>query len=168
MSTLHDEIRELRTLYPEERSAVMPALQLAQERHGGWLPEEAFRQVADALDLTPAYCLSIASFYDMFHLEPTGETVIEVCTNVSCALNGAQQVVEALEAELGIRAGETTAAYTLRAVECLGGCGWATVVAVNNRHRLRVRADDVPALVAGLEGREPPVAQERPGDDGHA
>ena len=66
----------------------MPALQLAQERNGGWLSEQSFRDVADALDLTPAYCLSIASFYDMFHLEPVGEHLIEVCTNISCGLEG--------------------------------------------------------------------------------
>jgi NADH-quinone oxidoreductase subunit E len=152
VSTLFDEIQAIRTTYPESLSAVMPALQLAQERNGGWLPEQAFRDVADALDLTPAYCLSIASFYDMFRLEPVGERVIEVCTNISCGLNGAQQVVEAFESELGLRAGETTDAFTLRTVECLGGCGWATVVAVNNRHRLHVRAEDVPAIVAELLG----------------
>lgn len=152
MSTLFDEIQELRARYPEERSAVMPALQLAQQRYGGWLPEQAFREVADALDLTPAYCLSIASFYDMFRLEPVGEHVIEVCTNISCALNGAQQVVEAFASELGLEAGETSDddAWTLRTVECLGGCGWATVVAVNNRHRLHVHAADVPGIVAEL------------------
>lgn len=152
MTTLFDEIQELRSIYPESLSAVMPALQLAQERHGGWLPEQAFREVADALDLTPAYCLSIASFYDMFRLEPVGERVIEVCTNISCGLNGAQQVVEAFEHELGIRAGETNDAFTLRTVECLGGCGWATIVAVNNRHRLHVHADDVAGIVAELRG----------------
>ena len=152
MSTLFDEIQTIRASYPESLSAVMPALQLAQERNGGWLPEQAFRDVADALDLSPAYCLSIASFYDMFRLEPVGEHLIEVCTNISCGLNGAQQVVEAFESELGLRAGETTDAFTLRTVECLGGCGWATVVAVNNRHRLHVRADDVPVIVAELLG----------------
>jgi NADH-quinone oxidoreductase subunit E len=133
---------------------VLPALQLAQEENGGWLSEEAFREVADALELTPAYCLSIASFYDMFHLEPVGRQLIEVCTNVSCALSGAQGVVDALERQLGIGAGETSGdgAFTLRTVECLGGCGWATVVAVNNRHRLRVQARDVPALVRELRG----------------
>ena len=154
MTALYDEIQEIRGRYPESRSAVMPALQLAQQRSGGWLPEQAFRDVADALDLTPAYCLSIASFYDMFRLEPVGETVVEVCTNISCGLTGAQQVVEAFESELGIRAGETTDAFTLRTVECLGGCGWATIVAVNNRHRLRVRAEDVPGIVAELRGIE--------------
>jgi NADH-quinone oxidoreductase subunit E len=154
MSALYDDIQQIRGHYPESRSAVMPALQLAQERNGGWLSEQAFRDVADALDLTPAYCLSIASFYDMFRLEPVGEHVIEVCTNVSCGLGGAQQVVEALERELGMTAGETTDAFTLRTVECLGGCGWATIVAVDNRHRLHVKAEDVPRLVAELRGEE--------------
>jgi len=154
MTELYDDIQELRERYPESRSAVMPALQLAQERSGGWLPEQAFRDVADALDLTPAYCLSIASFYDMFRLEPVGERVIEVCTNISCGLKGAQQVVEAFESELGLKAGETTDEFTLRAVECLGGCGWATIVAVNNRHRLNVQAGDVPRIVAELRGVE--------------
>ena len=152
MSALYEEIQEIRARYPESRSAVMPALQLAQERSGGWLPEQAFRDVADALDLTPAYCLSIASFYDMFRLEPVGATVVEVCTNISCGLKGAQQVVEAFERELGLQAGETTDEFTLRAVECLGGCGWATIVAVNNRHRLNVAAGDVPRIVAELRG----------------
>jgi NADH-quinone oxidoreductase subunit E len=152
VSTLFDEIQTIRASYPKSLSAVMPALQLAQERNGGWLPEQAFRDVADALDLSPAYCLSIASFYDMFRLEPVGEHLIEVCTNISCGLNGAQQVVEAFESELGLRAGGTTDAFTLRTVECLGGCGWATVVAVNNRHRLHVQADDVPVIVAELLG----------------
>jgi NADH-quinone oxidoreductase subunit E len=150
--SLHDEIQALQAQYPDPLSAVLPALQLAQVRHGGWLPEEAFREVGEALDLTPAYCYSIASFYDMFRLEPIGRCCVEVCTNVSCAVNGAQAVVEAFEHELGIHPGETSAdgAFTLRAVECLGGCGWATVVAIDNRHRLRVTADDVPAIVEEL------------------
>ena len=152
MSTFHDEVLELRSRYPDERSAVMPALQLAQERHGGWLPEAALREVADALDLTPAYCVSIASFYDMLHVEPIGRHVVEICTNVSCAVSGAQGVVEAFERQLGIHVGETTedGAVTLRTVECLGGCGWATVVAVDNRHRLHVRPGDVGAIVKEL------------------
>jgi NADH-quinone oxidoreductase subunit E len=153
-STLYDEIQAVRKAYPETRSAIIPALRLAQEAHGGWLPEEAFREVADALDVTPAYCLSIASFYDMFHTEPVGRHVVEVCTNISCALSGAQGVVEAFERELGVHVGDTTEdrGVTLRTVECLGGCGWATVVAVDNRHRLHVRAGDVPGIVKELDG----------------
>jgi NADH-quinone oxidoreductase E subunit len=152
VTTLYDEIQEVVKAYPEKRSAVIPALRLAQERYDGWLPEAAFREVADALDVTPAYCLSIASFYDMFHTEPVGRHLVEVCTNVSCALSGAQAVVEAFERELGIHVGDTSegGAVTLRTVECLGGCGWATVVAVDNRHRLHVRSGDVPGIVREL------------------
>ena len=153
-ATLYDEIQRMRKTYPEPRSAVLPALQLAQSRYGGWLPEEALREVADALDETPAYCLSIASFYDMFHTEPVGRHLVEVCTNISCALSGAQGVVDAFERELDVHVGATTedGNVTLRVVECLGGCGWATIVAVDNRHRLRVSADDVPGIVEELRG----------------
>jgi NADH-quinone oxidoreductase subunit E len=151
-ATFYDEVQQLRQRYPNPLSAVLPALQLAQERNGGWLSEATLREAADALDLTPAYCLSIASFYDMFHTEPVGTHLVEVCTNVSCALSGAQAVVEAFERSLGIAVGETTqdGSVTLRTVECLGGCGWATVVAVDNRHRLHVRAPDVAGIVKEL------------------
>jgi len=148
------EVQKLKKRYPHSLSAVMPALRLAQDENGGWLSPDAIREVADALELTPAYCLSIASFYDQYYLEPVGRTHVEVCTNVSCGLSGAQQVVEAFERELGISAGSTSedGAYTLGTIECLGGCGWATVVAVNNRHRLRVQAEDVPGIVQELRG----------------
>ncbi|HEY3182079.1 MAG TPA: NADH-quinone oxidoreductase subunit NuoE [Gaiellaceae bacterium] len=151
---LFDEIQDVRARYPEgSRSAVLPALRLAQERYG-WLTPDAFREVADALELTPAYCKSVASFYDMFDLAPVGRHKVEVCTNVSCALYGAQQVLEAFESELGCRAGETSGdgAVTLRAIECLGGCGWGTVVAVDHEYRLRVQPEDAVAIVEELRG----------------
>ena len=150
-SVLYDEIQTIAVQYPQRRSAVMPALRLAQERYG-WLPPDAFREVAEALDLTPAYCKAVASFYDMFHLEPVGRHMIEVCTNISCALVGAQQVLETFESELGINAGETSedGEFTLRTVECAGGCGWGTVVAVDHRYREPVRPEDVPAIVKEL------------------
>ena len=152
--SLSDEVQKLRALYPESRSATLPALRLAQERYG-WLSPEAFREVAEALDETPAYCQSVASFYDMYHLKPVGRHLVEVCTNISCALVGAQQVLEAFESELGVRAGETSedGEVTLRTIECAGGCGWGTVVAVNHRHRGPVRPDDVPAIVEELRGQ---------------
>ena len=152
---LYDEIQELKAQYPRSRSAVLPALRLAQERYG-WLPPDAFREVADALEETPAFCKAVASFYDMFHLQPVGRHLIEVCTNVSCALVGAQQVLEAFEEELGVRPGETTddGEFTLRALECAGGCGWGTVVAVDHRYREPVTPDDVPSIVQELrDGR---------------
>jgi NADH:ubiquinone oxidoreductase subunit E len=146
-----EEIRKIAKEYPSSKSAVLPALRLAQERYG-WLPRAAFEEVGEALDLTPAYCMSIASFYDLFHLEPAGTHMIEVCTNVCCGLVNAQAVLEAFERELGIRVGETTSdtTVTLRAVECLGGCSTPTIVAVDHRYRQSVTPDDVPAIVAEL------------------
>jgi NADH-quinone oxidoreductase E subunit len=151
---LHDELQEIRARYPEDSaSAVLPALRRAQEEYG-WLSPDVLREVADALETTPAYCKAVASFYDQFHLAPIGEHLVEVCTNVSCAVVGAQQVVEAFERELGCSAGETTedGKVTLRTVECLGGCGWATIVAVDHDYRTYVKADDVPAIVEELTG----------------
>jgi NADH-quinone oxidoreductase subunit E len=154
-ASLAARIAEVRKLYPDRHSAIIPALHLAQEEHGGWLPPDAFREVADALDVTPAFCLSIASFYDMFRLDPGARTTIEVCTNISCAARGAQQVLEAFERELGIAPGETSddGAFALGTIECLGGCGWATVIAVNDRQRVGVSPEDVPALVEELRDR---------------
>ena len=148
------QVEELAAQYPDKRSAVLPALRLAQEEHGGWLPPEAFREVGEALGYTPAYCKSVASFYDMFQLQPVGRHVIEVCTNICCGLLGAQGVLEAFESELGIGSGETTddGEVTLRMVECLGGCGWPTVVAIDHRYRQNVTADDVPRIVAEVRG----------------
>jgi NADH-quinone oxidoreductase E subunit len=151
---LADEIREVARQYPDTRSAIMPALRIAQERHGGWLPPEAFEEVGEALGLTPAYCQAVASFYDMYHLAPVGRHLVEVCTNISCALVGAQQVLEEFDRELGVKPGETTddGEVTLRTVECAGGCGWGTVVSVDHRYREPVRPEDVPAIVRELRG----------------
>ncbi len=150
--SLYEAIQAERAKYPAgSRSAVMPALRLAQEEHG-WLSPDVIREVADALELTPAYVKSIASFYDQYHLAPVGDHLIEVCTNVSCAVVGAQQVLEGFERECGCRAGETSAdgKFTVRAIECLGGCGWATVVSVDHEYRLHVKPDDVPGIVEEL------------------
>jgi NADH-quinone oxidoreductase subunit E len=143
--------QEIAEQYPETRSAVLPALRLAQEKHG-YLNREALEEVADALDLTPAYCMSVASFYDMFHLEPVGTHTVEVCTNVCCGLVNAQPVLQAFERELGIGVGETTddGSITLRAVECLGGCSTPTIVAVDHVYKQSVTPADVPQIVQEL------------------
>jgi NADH:ubiquinone oxidoreductase subunit E len=130
----------------------MPALRLAQDRHDGWLPPEAFAEVGDALGLTPGYCQAVASFYDMFHLQPVGRHMVEVCTNICCGLGGAQAVLETFESELGVQAGGTTAdgEVTLRAVECLGACGWPTVVALDHRYLLNVTPEGASGIVEEL------------------
>ncbi|HLX20286.1 MAG TPA: NAD(P)H-dependent oxidoreductase subunit E [Gaiellaceae bacterium] len=151
--TLTSEIQKIAKRYPDSRSAVLPALRLAQEEYG-WLSRAAIEEVGDALDLTPAYCMSIASFYDMFDLEPVGRHTIEVCTNICCGLVNAQAVLEAFEHELGVRPGGTTddGEITLRAVECLGGCSTPTLVAVDHRYKQSVTPEDVPAIVEELRG----------------
>jgi NADH-quinone oxidoreductase subunit E len=146
-----EELAALASHFPDRRSASLPALRLAQE-HYGWLPPEALEEVAAALELTPAFCQAVASFYDMYHLKPIGKHLVEVCTNLSCALVGAQRVVDAFEAELGVHAGETTddGEITFRTVECLGGCGYAAVVAVDHRYREHIGPDDVPRILEEL------------------
>jgi NADH-quinone oxidoreductase subunit E len=151
---LVEEIREIAAQYPEARSAILPALHLAQKRNDGWLPPQALEEVGTALGVTPAYVQSVASFYDMLHLAPVGQHLVEVCTNISCALVGAQQVVEAFERELGVAPGETTGdgQVTLKTMECAGGCGWAPVVVVDHDYREPVTADAVPGIVQELRG----------------
>jgi NADH-quinone oxidoreductase E subunit len=153
VSDFYSEVQELKERYPNWRSATLPALRLAQEKHG-YLSTDALRECAQALGTTPAYCKAVASFYDMLHLTPVGRHMVEVCTNLSCALVGAQRVLEAFEEELGVRAGETSddGEVTLRAVECLGGCGYATVVSLDERYREHVKPDDVPRIVEELRG----------------
>jgi NADH-quinone oxidoreductase subunit E len=149
--SLVEDIRRVATQYPESKSAILPALRLAQEQYG-WLPPEALEQVGEALDLTPAYCMAVASFYDMLHLRPVGAHTIEVCTNVCCGLVNAQAVLESFERELGVAPGETTSdgAITLRAVECLGGCSTPTIVAVDGRYRQSVKPEDATGIVQEL------------------
>ena len=150
---LQTKIEAIAHRYPDKRSLTLPALRFAQEEHD-WLSPDTLREVAQVLDLTPAYCQAVASFYDMFHLEPVGRHMVEICTNLSCALVGAQRVVEAFEAELGIRAGETTTDgdITFRAVECLGGCGYAPVVAVDSLYRHHVKPEDAAEIVKEVRG----------------
>ncbi len=151
---LYERIQVEIAKYPNRRSAILAALRLAQEEYG-WLSPEALEAVSDAIDLSPAHCASVASFYDMFFLRPVGNHTIEVCTNISCALRGAGEVVAAFEGALGIDAGETTedGAITLRTVECLGGCGWAPVVAVDERYLEHFRPEDAAGVAESVRSQ---------------
>ena len=150
---LYDRIQDVIALYPERRSAVVPALRLAQDEYG-WLSEQAFDEVADATGFTPAFCKSVASFYDMFRLHPAGAHEICVCTNISCALVGAGETLREFSRELGIEPGSTTAdgRFTLRTVECYGGCGWGPVVSVDERYHEPFGPDRVKPLLDELRG----------------
>jgi NADH-quinone oxidoreductase subunit E len=121
--------------YPAEnrQSAVMSALRIAQAEQG-WLSKEAIAFVAEYLGIPAIAALEVATFYNMYDLEPVGKYKITVCTNISCMLRDAESVVEHLEHKLGVHCGESTpdGRFTLKAGECMGSCGGAPLLHINN------------------------------------
>lgn len=129
----YKQFAEVLTHYPNKRAAILPTFWLAQEEFG-YLSPEVMEYVAQLLDLSPAYVAAVASFYTMFDKEPKGKFHLQVCTNLSCTLLGAEHIVECLEQKLGVKLGETTPdkRFSLSEVECLGSCGTAPVLQLNN------------------------------------
>ena len=144
------------TRYPpdQRRSAVLPALYLAQKQQG-YITANAIRHVAGLLGITRADVEDVVSYYTMFYTRPVGTFVINVCRTLSCAVNGAGRVTEALRERLGIAPGQTDPAgtFTLVEVECLGACDRAPVVMVNDAWHECLNAEDVPKLIDDLRGR---------------
>jgi NADH-quinone oxidoreductase E subunit len=147
---------EIVTHYPSDRrrSAVLPALYLAQQQQG-YITANAIRHVAGLLGITRADVEDVVSFYTMFYTKPVGKFVLQVCRTLSCALNGAERVTEELQEKLGVRPGETDAGgmFTLIEVECLGACDRAPVVMVNDAWHECLKAEDAGKLVDELRGR---------------
>ena len=129
-----DRARELLSLYPHPRSALLPICHLAQEQDG-WLRPEAIEEIAALVGITPAEVVGTASFYEMLRTEPVGRYVVSVCTNIACMLRGAYELLEHAERSLGIRTGSTTAdaMFTLEEAECIADCGRAPCLQVNHR-----------------------------------
>ncbi|MBN2012205.1 NADH-quinone oxidoreductase subunit NuoE [candidate division KSB1 bacterium] len=129
------KINEIASQYPEKNSAMLPALHLIQDEFG-WIPPSAVRQLADALDTTPNKVYAVVSFYTMFNQAPVGKYHIQVCRNVSCSLLGSKHIVDHLTSKLGIQPGQTTEnkKFTLSLVECLGACGTAPVMMINDTY----------------------------------
>ena len=147
---LRAEIEAAMALYPDPRSAALPALAAAQRVHG-WCSPEAIEQVACVMRLTPAYLSSVASFYDMFELEPVGRHSIYVCTNISCSLRGADALYAAIEEAAG---GDPE--INLRSFECLGACDIAPMVSVDQVYYGPLQPGDAGRLVEDLQaGRDP-------------
>ena len=144
---------ELVTRYPPDRrrSAVLPALYLAQYQQG-YITRNAMEHVAEAIGSTAAEVEDVVSFYTMFYTRPVGKYVLQVCRTLSCALNGAERVTEQLQEKLGINPGETdsTGTFTLIEVECLGACDRAPVVMVNDAWHECLRPEDAGRLVEDL------------------
>ena len=142
--------------YPAEqkRSAVTAALLIAQEQNGGWLSEPLMNAVASYLELARIDVYEVATFYDMFELEPVGQHKIAVCTNVACMLRGSQELVDALKKRLGVNLGETTSdgRFYLREVECMGACVGAPMCQIDDKtYHENLTPDSLIALVDQLE-----------------
>jgi NADH-quinone oxidoreductase subunit E len=138
------EIGRLAGLYEQRQSALLPALFVAQDE-AGYLTPEALGAVAEALDLPLQEVVSVASFYHLLYLKPVGRHVIQVCTNLSCMLNGCRRVLERLQQRLEVQPGATTpdGRFTFRAVECLAACEEAPVVLVDEDRWARVTPDGI-------------------------
>ena len=157
-----DEIKALPARYPQPRSAVMPALDLAQEELGHLTPE-AMSEVAVALQLDPGYVEGVATFYTLFHLEPTGKHRFYMCTNLSCALRGANEIVDHVKQAIGVKdAGEVSAdgLFSFEAVECLGACEFAPMLRLDHQYHYDLTAEKIDQLVS--ERRSPSSARPAP------
>ncbi|MCC7162639.1 MAG: NADH-quinone oxidoreductase subunit NuoE [Anaerolineae bacterium] len=150
------KIQALKLKYPDARSAVMPSLYVAQEEYG-WLPIEAITEVAAELNMTTTEVGSVASFYDMYHVKPVGKHVIEFCTDLPCALVGADRAFERLSEKLGLEDGQDTSAdntITLRHAPCLGGCDKVCVLLVDNAEQHESMTDEkIDALITKLRAK---------------
>jgi len=146
------EIEAYKARYPDPRSALMPALYVAQEENGGYLSKDALRDVAEVMDLTPADVESVASFYSMYNKRPVGKYVIEVCTNIACSLLGGQELTRHIEKRLGVPIGENTpdGLFTVKRVECMAACGGAPAIQVNGLYHENMTAERFDALVEEL------------------
>ena len=138
---LREEIEAHMALYPDVRSAALPALTAAQRVHG-WCSPEAIDQVACVMMVTPASLDAVATFYDMLETEPTGEHSVYVCTNISCSLCGADELYAAMK-----EAAEKDTTFNVRAFECLGACDIAPMASVDGVYVGPLSVEDVPRLL---------------------
>ena len=129
------KIEDIAQKFPDKNSAVLPALHLTQDEFG-WLPGSAVTQLAKILNTTPNKLYSVITFYTMFNEKPVGRYHIQICRNVSCSLLGSKHIIEHVTHKLQIKPGETTndKKFTLSLVECLGACGTAPVMMVNDKY----------------------------------
>ncbi len=137
-----------------QRSAIIQALTAAQEQNGGWLSKEIITAVAEYLAVPAAWAYEVASFYSLFHLAPVGRHKISICTNISCHLCGANEVVEHVESKLGIKLGETTPDKRITLVveeECLAGCVGAPMMVVDGHYHENLTPEKVDQILDGLE-----------------
>ena len=152
-SAARRELDDLLTRYPTKMAGLLPALWIAQ-RERGWVSEHAMAEVAQVLGLTPAYVKGVVTFYTMYHQHPVGRHFVQVCTTSPCNVCGAEDVVKAFlehtgTGELGVTSEDGR--YTVIEVECLGACGFATPVMINEEFLESVTPERVPEILARLK-----------------
>lgn len=151
-----EEMKRYLARFPEgrEAAAILPGLHLVQELVG-WISDEAMYQVASACRAPVERVREVATFYVMYSLKPRGKHVVDVCTNISCSLRGAEPLIRHLEEKLGVHMGETTAdgLFTLREFECLGACGNAPVVQVDSRFHMDMTLKKADQLIDDLRAK---------------
>lgn len=144
-------MRSIISRYPEGRhkSALLPLLHLAQAESEGWLSVPVMDRVAEILNIQSIEVYEVASFYTMFHLQPVGRCLIEVCRTSSCWLRGAYDIVQHIETRLGIKDGQTTpdGKFTLRTVECLGSCGTAPMLQIGEQYHENLTLEKVDQII---------------------
>lgn len=145
------QFEEVLKRYPTKRAAILPTLWLAQNEFG-YLSPDVMEHVAGLLDESPAYVQGVVTFYTMFYTRPMGRFHVQVCTNLSCTLVGARALVDCLQDKLGVKVGETTGdgRFSLSEVECLGSCGTAPVVQVNDDYHENQSPDGIINMIDRL------------------
>ena len=147
-----DRVKELVSRYPEgkQKSALLPVLHLAQQESGGWLDVSTMDYVASLLNLQPIEVYEVATFYSMYNMKPVGKYVFEVCQTGPCMVSGSDAIIDYIKNKLGIGVGETTAdgLFTLKAVECLGACGYAPMMQLGKTYREHLSPEKVDAIIA--------------------
>ena len=142
-------LEQLFTRYPTKQACLLPALWMVQEARG-WISEPAISEVAEVLDLTPAYVKGVVTFYTMYHTHPVGRHFIQVCTTSPCNICGAEDVLKALVRETGcgeLGATSPDGRFTVIEVECLGACGFATPILIDDDFIESVTPGKVPGLL---------------------
>ena len=144
-------MKKLEPRYPKKVALLLPALHAAQEETG-WLPPEVIDEVGAYIGIHPAQVKEVASFYTMYNLKPVGKYHLKICTNVSCALRGSDELVSHCEKKLQIRLGETTkdSRFTLSEEECIGACGTAPAMMLNDDYKENLTQDSLDQILDGL------------------
>lgn len=150
---VREQIDALRPRYPTAEALLLPALHLAQRHFGGWLPDEVIAAVADELELAPAKVYGVVTFYDLFHQRPVGRHRVSVCTNLPCALRGAEEILAGLRRDLEVGENQVTAdgKLSITHFECLGACDMAPMMMVDDDYHGRLTPEKVRRLVEDLD-----------------